>query len=82
MYLQPLISEIVSEDISSTTIITRVKATDADEYDSIHFELSGQGSEQFRLDRSSGMCVSDVNYSEQHRSAICMSHEKCTFMLF
>ena len=53
--LQLLISEIVSEDISSTDIITRVKATDADEYDSLTFELNGKGAEKFRLDKFTGL---------------------------
>lgn len=58
LLLQPVITETVSEDISYTHIITRVKATDADEYDSIHFELNGPGAEQFRIDRTTGknMC--------------------------
>ena len=53
--LQLLISEVVSEDISSTDIITRVKATDADEYDSLTFELNGKGAEKFRLDKFTGL---------------------------
>ena len=64
--LQPVISETISEDITSVKVITRVKAMDADEYDSLHFELSGPGADQFRLDPSTGKIHFQLLYFQQH----------------
>ena len=54
IFFQPVISETIPEDITPAKVITRVKATDADEYDNLRFELSGPGAGQFRLDASTG----------------------------
>lgn len=48
-------TELVSENIGVGTAILTVEATDADESSQLHFYLSGQGSEDFVLDASSGV---------------------------
>lgn len=47
-------SEIVSEDVQPSWVILRLKATDADEYGSLHYELTGDNSEHFFLEPNSG----------------------------
>jgi len=50
-------SERVSEDVTPSWIIATLKATDADEYGSLRYELSGPGSEHFYLEPNTGMAV-------------------------
>ena len=45
---------VVSEDVTPTWVIVRVRATDADEYGSLRYELTGAGAESFFLESNSG----------------------------
>jgi len=55
--LQPRYDEIVSEDVLPSWVITRLKATDADEYGSLRYELTGDGAQDFYLEPNSGKYV-------------------------
>lgn len=51
---QPRYDESVSEDVRPSWVIAHLKATDADEYGSLRYELAGDGAEDFYLDLDTG----------------------------
>ncbi|XP_060561268.1 LOW QUALITY PROTEIN: protocadherin Fat 1-like [Ruditapes philippinarum] len=58
-------SEIVSEDVQTSWVILRLKATDADEYGSLHYELTEDHSEHFFLEPNSGALTAAIDLDRE-----------------
>ena len=50
---------VVSEDVTPSWVIARLKATDADEYGSLRYELTGHGAKDFYIEPNSGRSLPD-----------------------
>ncbi|XP_052793607.1 protocadherin Fat 1-like isoform X3 [Mya arenaria] len=52
---KPVYDESVSEDVTPSWVISTLKASDADEYGSLRYELTGDGAQDFYLEPNSGV---------------------------
>ncbi|XP_052280093.1 protocadherin Fat 1-like isoform X4 [Dreissena polymorpha] len=62
---KPVYTAVVSEDVTPSWVIASLKATDADEYGSLRYELTGDGAKDFYMEPNSGILTAAVSLDRE-----------------